>query len=321
MTKSLPATGRRQRATGSVSVSRTVVSALAIVLLSLITTVAFPSRNTPAGAAPASPQENGRFRIPSTTKQLVVGIADSWSDSRVTLRRYTRTATMGWVLQQEGALADETGAIPGRLGPKGLAWGRGIHTSAGAETAAPSDASAADVQRVKREGDKRAPAGAFYIGPLFSFESKWSSRTKLPFVEVNERDLFVEDPSSEWYNRYLRLDNPPKTKWERSQQMEQNDPAHRLKILIEHNTNPAPISGGGSAIFFHVWRRGGADTTTGCTAMSDAAIEQLLQWLDPTKKPVYVLLPRAEYTARQTAWGLPALPVLAAGVKASPKVG
>jgi hypothetical protein len=41
--------------------------------------------------------------------------------------------------------------------------------------------------------------------------------------------------------------------------------------------------------------------------MNDASIETLMKWLDPTKQPIYVLLPADEYNTRQAAWDLPNL--------------
>jgi hypothetical protein len=55
-----------------------------------------------------------------------------------------------------------------------------------------------------------------------------------------------------------------------------------------------------------VW--GGKDTTTvGCTAMEEPRLAALLAQLDPTDQPLFILLPRAEYTALAAAWGLPPL--------------
>jgi hypothetical protein len=40
--------------------------------------------------------------------------------------------------------------------------------------------------------------------------------------------------------------------------------------------------------------------------MTDTTMERLLGWLDPGKKPVFVLLPKTEYARLREAWNLPA---------------
>lgn len=223
------------------------------------------------------------WRVPATTTQLVVGIAASWESSEATLQRYVRGGK-GW-----RAIGTPMRA---RLGANGLVWGRGLNPRT-------------DDMSDKSEGDDRSPAGVFAIGRSFGYEAGWKTRTKLQYTEVTKRDLFVEDPTSPLYNTYVRLDHDPATPFENEQQMNQDDPAHRLKIVIEHNTEPSPVRGRGSAILFHIWRSGGTKTTAGCTAVNATSIETLMTWLDPIKQPLYVLLPVDEYRPRRAAWGLP----------------
>jgi L,D-peptidoglycan transpeptidase YkuD (ErfK/YbiS/YcfS/YnhG family) len=117
--------------------------------------------------------------------------------------------------------------------------------------------------------------------------------------------LWVEDPQSPHYNQHVRLDHPPRTPWERKQQMKQADPAHALKLLILHNAPPRAVPGGGSAIFFHIWRAGGKRATSGCTAMAEPDLRELIRWIVQDRHPVYVLLPRSEYRQLRAPWGLP----------------
>jgi hypothetical protein len=39
--------------------------------------------------------------------------------------------------------------------------------------------------------------------------------------------------------------------------------------------------------------------------MAEANLKSMIARIDPTKRPVYVLLPKAEYDARRAAWKLP----------------
>jgi hypothetical protein len=45
--------------------------------------------------------------------------------------------------------------------------------------------------------------------------------------------------------------------------------------------------------------------TTGCTSMEESDLRRLLQNFNPADHPLYVLLPKNEYTRFQPAWGLP----------------
>lgn len=66
---------------------------------------------------------------------------------------------------------------------------------------------------------------------------------------------------------------------------------HRLYnygFTMNYNTNQTP--GKGSAIFFHV----GNSYTVGCTAMGQSNIVQLMQWIDPSKKPIIIQTPESQ---------------------------
>lgn len=169
--------------------------------------------------------------IPADSKQLIVGVARDWNDSHVTISRFERRP-QGWVQIGE--------AWPGRLGSAGLAWGRGLHPQ-----------NLPGLQ--KREGDKRAPAGVFSLGGAYGDipEANLIRSSALPYYRVTPGCLWVEDPASPHYNRHIQANNPESlTAWEKKQQMKQNDPAHEIKLLINHNTPPNVVSGAGSSIFF-----------------------------------------------------------------------
>lgn len=228
----------------------------------------------------------------ASSKQVVLGITDRWTSSTATLYRFERTTEGGWV--------HVGNAVPARLGPNGLAWGIGI---AGAND---TNGPAAKKGPSKVEGDGRAPAGAFNLGPVFGYDRAWVRKTAMPFVTVGPKDLFVEDPESPLYNTHIRLDHLPVAAWETREQMQQGDAAHRFKVFVGHNANP-PIAGKGSAIFIHIWRGKGTKVTSGCTAMNATALEAMVRWLNPAASPVYVLLPRDVYQEVQSSWGLPEL--------------
>jgi L,D-peptidoglycan transpeptidase YkuD (ErfK/YbiS/YcfS/YnhG family) len=223
------------------------------------------------------------FELPSDSKQCLVGIADNWNSSSVTLTLYEKKAT-GW---------KETGSSwSGRLGKNGLIWGKGLHpVPAGVTT--------------KKEGDRRAPAGVFDLGGAWGYEPSIRKSQNLNYVQVTTRDLWYEDTSSQYYNQYRRIDYEPRTSAEHKAQMKQGDHAHSLKLFIAHNAYPNITPGAGSSIFFHIWRNGGGSATFGCTTMAEVNLKNFIAAVEPAKRPVYVLLPKAEYEQYRAAWKLP----------------
>jgi L,D-peptidoglycan transpeptidase YkuD (ErfK/YbiS/YcfS/YnhG family) len=223
------------------------------------------------------------FQLPSSSSQCLLGVADNWDASTVTLCLYEKSGN------EWKAVAAPWQA---RLGKSGLVWGRGLHpVPRGAAT--------------KNEGDKRSPAGVFGIGGAWGNDSSIRKHPKLYYHQVSSRDLWVEDPTSPSYNRNVVLDHEPATPWEKKQQMKQNDPAHALKLFIAHNAPPAAVPNAGSSIFFHIWRGDGSKSTAGCTTMEQSKLRWLIAQIDPDRNPLYVLLPKAEYQQYRASWRLP----------------
>ena len=223
------------------------------------------------------------FELPATSTQCLVGIAENWNSSSATLRFFQKS---GGQWKRDGETWQS------RLGKSGLVWGAGIHPN-------PAGAS------LKKEGDMRSPSGVFTLGGVWGYQAAIRKHPKLFYRQVTSRDLWVEDPASPQYNRNVILDHEPASPWEKKQQMKQNDAAHALKLFIAHNAPPKVVPNAGSSIFFHIWRGGGARATAGCTTMDEVKLRSLISRIDPTRRPVYVLLPRAEYEKYRATWKLP----------------
>jgi zinc D-Ala-D-Ala dipeptidase len=133
----------------------------------------------------------------------------------------------------------------------------------------------------KREGDSRTPSGIYALGDAFGYKTVID--TKIHYRQVNEDDYWVDDPNSVHYNTWVQ-GIPQAASFEH---MKRQDHLYKIGIVIEYNTNPV-VPGQGSAIFLHIWRKPGA-STTGCVALSEEQMVQLLQWLDPLKQPVIIL--------------------------------
>lgn len=223
------------------------------------------------------------FEIPSGSSQVIVGTSDGWNSSHVKLALYEKQGGK-WVTVGPG--------WSGRLGKNGLVWGLGLNPL-------PEGA------KIKREGDGRAPAGVFDLGGAWGYAPSIQKAPSLSYVQVTSRDLWYEDVNSPLYNQYLRIDHDPSTTAEKKAQMKQGDAAHSLKLFIAHNAYPRTQAGAGSSIFFHIWRNGGGSATAGCTTMAEENLKRLIASIDPAKRPLYVLLPQAEYERLRPEWKLP----------------
>ncbi len=232
-------------------------------------------------AAPSAPADGLDPRV----RQLVVAIAPDWnapSGKLMLFERDPKNRTGDWIAKSP--------AIPVLFGKNGLAWGRGVRGQ--------------DEHGLKKiERDKRAPAGIFEIGKIYTYDAKLPDGADYPFHQVTDADAWIDDPRSPHYNQHVVIDpkNPPD--WFSHERMRPGDFAYHWLIEIKHNENPA-VPGAGSAIFFHI-RRGETRPTSGCTTMAQENLIALIRWLRAGKHPHYALLPWNEYQKKCHAWGLP----------------
>ena len=178
------------------------------------------------------------------------------------------------------------------LGRKGSAWGSGLEGQ--------------DEKAAENRARRRAPAGIFRIGKVYTYDAQLPAASDYPFHQVTTADAWSDDVSSPDYNRFVTIPdpaNPPP--WFAKQKMRHNDFAYRWLVEIRHNSDP-PVPGAGSAIFFHV-RRGVARPTSGCTTMAESDLVKLIAWLREPRHPCYVLLPASEYDTKWQNWHLPPL--------------
>lgn len=223
------------------------------------------------------------FQLPAESTQCIVAIADNWNSSTATLNFHEKKNGK-WVTTQQPWTV--------RLGKSGLIWGRGLHP-------VPSGA------KLKKEGDMRSPAGVFDLGGAWGYHDRIQKHPRLFYRKVTSRDLWVEDPKSPQYNRNVILEQEPATAWEKKQQMRQDDYPHSLKLFIAHNAPPRVVPGAGSSIFFHIWRGEGSKPTAGCTTMHENKLRWIIANIDPTRRPIYVLLTKADYEKYRGPWKLP----------------
>lgn len=231
---------------------------------------------------PGASAEAGQW---ADARQLVLVTTADWDSTDGELRRFDRDGR-GW--REVGK------AQPIAVGRTGLAWGLGLNTPR-------SDGP------VKREGDGKAPAGAFAIGPAFGYAA--SARTGLDYQAMTRNDWCIDVPESAYYNRIVDRSVVTAPGLEKSTEPmrldihgKNGDQRYREGFVIQHNASATPSAG--SCIFAHLWGSPG-QATAGCTAMAPGTMQPLLAWLDSSRKPVFVQLPIAQYAQLRTAWNLP----------------
>lgn len=215
--------------------------------------------------------------------QLVVVTTASWDTTGGSLQRYARaSAQESW--------RPVGGVVPVMVGRSGLAWGAGVTVDD------------ADGPR-KREGDGRAPAGAFPLDTVFGFAPASSvSWVRLPYVPVAATTECVDDGASRYYNTVVDRDAVPRVDWTSSERMRLID-QYRLGVIVGYNATP-PVAGRGSCIFLHIWA-GPGTPTSGCTAMPEHDLTEVVLWLDRARRPMLVQLPATQYARLRASWRLP----------------
>jgi L,D-peptidoglycan transpeptidase YkuD (ErfK/YbiS/YcfS/YnhG family) len=239
-----------------------------------------------AGCAPRSVVRDVDAHRWADARQLVLVTIADWDARQGTLRGYERSGR-AWreVLPAQRVM----------IGRAGAAWGLGLHP---AQPAGPT----------KREGDGRSPAGVFGIGDAFGYAT--DAATALHYRALRGTDYCVDTSGSPLYNRIVDAAEvgaaavAQSTEPMRRDLHANGDPRYRLGFVIDHN--PQAQAEAGSCIFAHLWKSPD-DATAGCTAMDASAMQPLLAWLRADHRPVFVLLPMAEYRHLQRDWDLPAM--------------
>lgn len=206
--------------------------------------------------------------LPSGCEQIVCVTSPAWPSNTATLQRWERTAgTVSW-----SKVGDRVAVL---LGERGLGWGLGLPGLA-----------AGDGPR-KAEGDRKAPAGIFFLSGAFGRSS--SAVGRLPWRTITPTLEAVDDPASRFYNRIVDRKDIPRPDWRSSERMA-TIPDYKLGIVVAQN--PQAVPGAGSCVFIHLWR-GTRSGTAGCTVLREPDLVTLVRWLDPARKPVLIQLPQA----------------------------
>lgn len=165
------------------------------------------------------------------------------------------------------------GSMEVNLGQNGLGWGIGEVPL---------------MQRIsephKREGDKKAPAGVFKLTDIYGYNKK--SNLQMPYLYASKELICVDDSDSMFYNQIIQAKGNEKS----FEMMKKEDHRYELGIVVAHNKMAKKEDG--SCIFLHV-KLSEDEYTSGCTAMNLDEITKIIQWLDKSKNPLLIQIPKS----------------------------
>ncbi len=194
------------------------------------------------------------------SQQIILVISDNFTSSKATLTCYEDSKKV-------------FNPIPVNLGRNGLGWGIGEIILKHKKN-----------DPIKVEGDGKAPAGIFKLSSLFGYEKQ--TNYKLNYIHLDENLICVDDSNSKNYNKIIKI---PKNKPKSFEVMKREDDQYRLGVVVEHNFQQMKFAG--SCIFIHVHKKKNA-STAGCTSMSLLKLKQIVDWLDRSKTPILIQIPR-----------------------------
>ena len=236
-------------------------------------------------AAAVADDDHAAAPLAAPVRQVLLVIVPDWQATVGTLERFARDAAGDW--RSDGP------PCPVVVGRGGSGWGLGLHP---AQETGPR----------KREGDGRSPAGVFAVGPAFGSQPRID--TGLDYLPLDGGHWCIDVPDSPHYNQIVHERDVGRgavagsTEPMRRDIHLDGDPQYRLGFVIGHN--PAREPAAGSCIFAHPWLDE-RTPTAGCVGLADAALAELLAWLDASAEPRLVLLPADECDRLRDVWQLP----------------
>jgi len=140
-------------------------------------------------------------------------------------------------------------------------------------------------QPLKYEGDKKAPIGVFKLTHIFAYKKE--KQFKMPFLHADKNLICIDDSNHKNYNQIITM---PKLKPKSFEYMKRDDLQYELGIVVEHNKQQ--IKKRGSCIFIHVQKDKDVPTA-GCTSMKLEDLKKITKWLDISKNPMLIQIPKS----------------------------
>ncbi len=133
----------------------------------------------------------------------------------------------------------------------------------------------------KTEGDKATPRGKFSLGKLYYRADRVQKPvTKLSIKIITKNMGWCDDPTSNYYNKEIKINNKLK-----HEKLFKKNNSYNYFIVINYNTKKI-VSNKGSAIFIHLTKK--YKKTAGCIALQEKDFLILIKLINKkTKIKIY----------------------------------
>ena len=195
-----------------------------------------------------------------SSEQIILVVSDNFNRSTAKLECYEDLKLV-------------YGPIDVNIGKNGLGWGLGEKNLHQKKT-----------EPLKYEGDKKAPIGIFKLTGIYGYSK--THNYNMPYLYTSKNLICVDDSNSKFYNQVIEANGGEKS----FEYMKRSDHQYELGILVAHNQNA--LKKRGSCIFLHVKKSENA-STAGCTSMSLGEIKKIASWLDKSKNPILIQIPKS----------------------------
>ena len=195
-----------------------------------------------------------------SSQQIILVVSDDFISPKAQLECYEGSESL-------------CGTIDVNIGKNGLGWGLGIqnlHQNQG--------------EPLKYEGDKKAPVGVFNLTDIYGYSK--THDFNMPYLHTSKNLICVDDSNSPFYNQVIESNGDEKS----FENMKRSDHQYELGIMVAHNSEA--IEKRGSCIFLHVKKKKDAPTA-GCTSMNLEEIKMITSWLDQSKNPILIQIPKS----------------------------
>ncbi len=219
----------------------------------------------------------------STSQQLMVVVTNNWDNLQGTIYVFDKVENK-WVLNFSNPIV---------VGGKGLGVGEGLVPFK------------IDGAPIKKEGDMKSPAGIFSFGTAFGYaDYKEANWLKYPYKKASDTLICVDDMKSAFYNTLINKGEKT-VDYNSYENMHLKKDYYKWGLFINHNA-PNVNPGNGSCIFMHIWENDHSGTA-GCTAMTEANLLKVLNWIRAEKHPLLVQFTKNEYDKIKGKFELPNL--------------
>ncbi|WP_329165111.1 hypothetical protein OG709_05795 [Streptomyces sp. NBC_01267] len=143
----------------------------------------------------------------------------------------------------------------------------------------------------RKQGTDTTPTGLYDLPYAFGIKAA-PKGSRYPYRRVNSRSWWCEDNAARAYNRWVE----PLPADCRAADAERLDayPTQYAHTFVVGFNYARPVRGRGAGIFLHV---DGQGATAGCVSVPAAAMDRIMAWADPARRPHLAIGTRSGPTA------------------------